>query len=289
MQRAFDEALGTSWREDVSPPLHAYGLTPGQGGYRLADLRSTANPDGQLSEGVYSEFAVALVLGGAFEYAGEAGKATAVPGSFVFANRSEGFTCRHLSAEPNRRLVLFLAGEMIEAAAEDLPARSARLPQSVAPPSRLTPGVSAGMLRIARGSADSEEAALAIVESAFRGGDQPVATETASARIRRPILDTVRHINAHFAEPCTLDDLAAIAGLSRFRFARRFRAVTGETANQYVLNRRLSAAALRLAATRDPVTEIAYGTGFNDLSYFYARFRAAFGAAPGTWRRAHAA
>lgn len=73
--------------------------------------------------------------------------------------------------------------------------------------------------------------------------------------------------------------------MSRFRFARRFRAVTGETANQYVVNRRLSAAAARLAATARPISEIAYDVGFNDLSYFNACFRSTFGCAPSAWRR----
>ena len=80
--------------------------------------------------------------------------------------------------------------------------------------------------------------------------------------------------------PAAVLTLATVAGMNRFSFAKRFRAVTGETANQYVINRRLSAAATRLAASRAPIAEIAYEVGFNDLSYFDSCFRSAFGCPP---------
>ena len=95
----------------------------------------------------------------------------------------------------------------------------------------------------------------------------------------------MRYINAYFAEPCPLDTLAAVAKMTRFRFAKRFRAVTGETANQYVINRRLSAAATRLASSHASIAEIAFEVGFNDISHFDACFRSAFGCAPSIWRR----
>lgn len=101
----------------------------------------------------------------------------------------------------------------------------------------------------------------------------------------RRILDVVRYIDANFADPCSLDALASIAGMNRFRFSRIFRAVTGETANQYVIDRRLRAAAASLTSTKRKITEIAYDVGFNDISYFNARFRSTFACAPSEWRK----
>lgn len=284
MTFSFDDALGEAAAVSETPPLRAYGLSPGPAGYSLADLRCAPSRNGWRADGLYSEFGVGLVLSGAFEYAGDSGAGTAVPGSLVFANRDEVFSCRHLSADGNRRLVVFFAAELLETIADDLSLNDATFPMAGAPPSRLTPLLSAFMLRIAQRRDDSEEAAAAIAEAAFRPeGDWSGPERSASADERR-IVDVLRHINAHFAAPCTLDALASIAGMSRFRFARRFRAVTGETATQYVLSRRLSAAASQLFATTRPVSEIAYEVGFNDLSYFYARFKSAFGRAPGAWR-----
>lgn len=284
MRFAFDDALDEAAPAPGAPPLQAYGLSPGPAGYCLADLRCAPSRHGWRAEGLYSEFGVGLVLSGAFEYAGKAGGGTAVPGSFVFANRDEVFSCHHLSADGNRRLVVFFAAELLETIAGELSLDAASFPAAAAPPSRLTPLLSAFMLRIAQRRDDSDEAAAAIAEAAFLSEREWSGAQTNSTADERRIIDVVQYINAHFAAPCTLDALASIAGMSRFRFARRFRAITGETGKQYVLNRRLCAAAAQLLATTRSASEIAYEVGFNDLSYFYSRFRSAFGCAPGAWR-----
>jgi AraC-like DNA-binding protein len=148
----------------------------------------------------------------------------------------------------------------------------------------LTPLVAGLLLKIARGAVDSDEAAVAIANICL-GASERFDASRASDVDTRGVLDAVRYINTNFAEPCSLDTLATVAGMNRFRFAKRFRAVTGETANQYVINRRLSAAATRLAATKSPIAEIAFEVGFNDISYFDACFRSVFGCAPSVWRR----
>ena len=62
------------------------------------------------------------------------------------------------------------------------------------------------------------EAAAAIAQAALQLADGRRRGEEVPPADRRRIVDVVRHINAHFAEPCTLDSLAAIAGMSRFHF-----------------------------------------------------------------------
>jgi AraC family transcriptional regulator len=75
-----------------------------------------------------------------------------------------------------------------------------------------------------------------------------------------------------------------MAGLSRFHFLRRFRAITGTSPHQYLIALRLGAAADRLRSSADPVTSIALEVGFNDLSHFHQLFRRSFGLAPRRWR-----
>lgn len=280
-----DETLKRNAVPAAAPPLGAYGLAPSDDGYRLADLTCVPGHRQWRLEGAYTQYAVALVLAGAFEYAGGTGSGMGVPGTLILANRREAFAARHISAEGNRRLVLFFHPSLLEDAADDLGLGAARFPTAVAPPSRLTPAITASMLRIAAGRDGSGEEAAVVVEAALGGASGWRGSEKVSAVDECRIVDVVRYINAHFSRPCSLDELAAIAGLSRFRFARRFRAVTGESANRYVLNRRLSAAAVRLVDTKASVLEIACEVGFNDLSHFYQHFRAAFGCAPGAWRR----
>lgn len=261
----------------------AYGIPPGPSGYSIADLRCAPAVQ-RHARGIYTESGVALVLSGTFEHLSDNHACMAVPGSLVFANKRAEFSCRHQGLEGNRRIVVFFSEQLLEPLATDLRLDTPRFQAASAPPSRLTPRVAGLLLKIARGSADSEEAAVALAHICL-GSSSRFSPDKASDRDLRGVLDAVRHINTHFSEPCPLDTLAAVAGMNRFRFAKRFRAVTGETANQYVINRRLSAAATRLAATQAPIAEIAFEVGFNDLSHFDACFRSAFGCAPSIWRR----
>jgi AraC family transcriptional regulator len=261
----------------------AYGIAPGPAGYSIADLRCAPTVQ-RHARGIYTESAVALVLSGIFEHLSDSSTCMAVPGSLVFANKRAEFSCRHQGQEGNRRIVVFFSEELLEPLATDLNLDTPKFQAAWAPPSRLTPQVAGLLLQIARGSPDSDEAAVALAHICLRTSSRFSADRASDVDIRG-VLDAVRYINAHFDEPCPLDTLAAVAGMNRFRFAKRFRAVTGETANQYVINRRLSAAATRLDATKSPIAEIAYEVGFNDLSHFDACFRSAFGCPPSVWRR----
>jgi len=85
-------------------------------------------------------------------------------------------------------------------------------------------------------------------------------------------------------EPHTLANLASLAGLSRYHFLRTFKRVTGITPHQWILRARLREAARRIATSREPITEIALDTGFEDLSNFIRSFRAEFGISPRKYR-----
>ena len=50
------------------------------------------------------------------------------------------------------------------------------------------------------------------------------------------------HIDRHFTEPIELDDVAAVAGLSKFHFHRLFKAVYGVTPARYLTQRRVERA-----------------------------------------------
>jgi AraC family transcriptional regulator len=275
------DAIATDAR--IADPT-AFGMTPGPAGYRVADLRC-APAIQRHAQGVYTESAVALVLSGMFEHRSGNCADKAIPGSLVFANKGAEFSCRHLAPDGNRRIVLFFSQQLLEPLAAEFCLPEPKFQAGMAPPSRRTTRVAGLMLLIAQGAVDSDEAAVAIAQICMRTCGPSGSDRAPSDDDTRGVLDAVRYINAHFVEPCPLDTLAGIAGMNRFRFAKRFRAVTGETANQYVINRRLSAAATRLVATRAPIAEIAFAVGFNDLSHFDACFRSAFGCAPSIWRR----
>lgn len=86
-------------------------------------------------------------------------------------------------------------------------------------------------------------------------------------------------------QPLTLDLLAGKAGMSRRNFTRRFKAKTGATVSQWVLNHRL-ASAQRLLETSDKAVDlIADSVGFGSPASFRQHFANAFAITPSGYRR----
>ena len=80
-----------------------------------------------------------------------------------------------------------------------------------------------------------------------------------------------------YAEPLTLEDLAASANLSKYHFLRLFKATYGITPMEYVSQRRIERAQDLLRATNLTVTEVCFAVGFSSLGSFSSRFRALVG------------
>jgi AraC family transcriptional regulator len=110
-----------------------------------------------------------------------------------------------------------------------------------------------------------------------------------SFRNERAVMKAARYIEANFDRPCTLDDLAAEAGMSPFHFVRVYRRVICQTPYRHLLVTRLRHAAKELRTTCTRVADIAAACGFGDLSTFNASFMRAFGTTPSGYRRRHSA
>ena len=92
-------------------------------------------------------------------------------------------------------------------------------------------------------------------------------------------------MDARYAEPLNLDDMAAVAGFSRYHFAREFRVVFGETPRAYLSRRRVERAKDLLAHANLTVTEVCMVVGFSSLGSFSRRFRELVGCSPSEFRR----
>jgi AraC family transcriptional regulator len=92
------------------------------------------------------------------------------------------------------------------------------------------------------------------------------------------------YVEAHLAEPMSLDELAAQAGLSRGFFARRFRRSLGTSPHEYVVTRRVSRARALLERTDVPLVDVAASCGFADQSHLTREFRKRVGTTPGRYR-----
>ena len=86
---------------------------------------------------------------------------------------------------------------------------------------------------------------------------------------RAKLRAVVEYVEEHLDGSPTLEQLAAVARLSPYHFARQFKAATGLPPHQYVITRRVERAKeLLQAGTALSLAEVAAHVGFSDQSHF---------------------
>jgi AraC family transcriptional regulator len=98
----------------------------------------------------------------------------------------------------------------------------------------------------------------------------------------RHVLDYI-HENSH--EELRLEELAQIARMSVFHFARRFRAQVGVSPHRYVMEQRVQRAKDLLGLGSRTVAEVAAESGFSNAHHFARAFRRHTGMSPTEWAR----
>lgn len=106
-----------------------------------------------------------------------------------------------------------------------------------------------------------------------------------TSSVSRRVQSVLSHIEENLHAPHQLEDLAAIAGVSPYHFARVFRRTIGRSPHQYVIERRLAHAKRRLNQSDDPIVEIAHDCGFASQSHMTDVFNKVLGITPGALRR----
>src|SRR5467141_1294453 len=87
-------------------------------------------------------------------------------------------------------------------------------------------------------------------------------------------------IESHLADALTLDEIAAIGGVSRFHMVRAFAAATGLSVMRYVRARRLTEAARALAGGAPDILKLALEADYGSHEAFTRAFRDHFGVTP---------
>lgn len=96
------------------------------------------------------------------------------------------------------------------------------------------------------------------------------------------------HILDHLEGELSLDELAEVAGLSKYYFSRLFKEAVGMPPYEYVLEQRVVEASRLLKETELSITEIALQTGFSGPSHLSKVFRERAGLSPSAFRKAKA-
>ncbi|MBR3741345.1 MAG: helix-turn-helix transcriptional regulator [Clostridia bacterium] len=94
----------------------------------------------------------------------------------------------------------------------------------------------------------------------------------------------ITYINEHFFEDISIDQLAALSGLSRYYFIRVFKQETGYTPHEYLVNRRMASARYLLKYSSLNTKEICFQSGFSGESVFCCAFKKQHGMTPLQYR-----
>lgn len=93
------------------------------------------------------------------------------------------------------------------------------------------------------------------------------------------------YIQQHYADACTVAEVALAVGLSPAYFSAFFSHHFAQHYSDYLLNYRMEQACSLLLHTDKSITDVAFLTGFHSSSYFIACFRRLKGITPLAYRR----
>ena len=123
-----------------------------------------------------------------------------------------------------------------------------------------------------------------LMRSMFRGNEvlaiepKRVTLTSADEHFVQKILESIEGnmSNAGYS----VEELGLDVGMSRMQLYRKLKALTGQSANEFIRTIRLRRAAQLLEQNQLTIAEITYEVGFNDLQYFRECFKKLFGVTP---------
>jgi AraC family transcriptional regulator len=137
------------------------------------------------------------------------------------------------------------------------------------------------------GQSYADGISLAITAQLFGGrpGEASARRPRVSGLSKWRLKRATEYMEANLAEPISLAEIAAAAGLSRMHFAAQFRVATGLRPHEYLLQRRIERAQELLLNSRLPLVEIALEVGFKAQAHFTTVFARFVNETPNAWRQ----
>lgn len=256
--------------------------------WSIAEHICDATPADPVFEEAHDGVTIAAVASGVFTYRTGNAKALLHPGALLLGNDGQCFECGHEHGSGDRCISISYAPPFFAEIAASMAGTSRyRFAASMLPPLPCLSVPTTRLDALAAGvPAAGEEAIIALAEAVLEtASGQPPTAQPLSARDERRVVAALRYFEAHYSDPLDLGELAGIAGTSKYHFLRTFRRATGVTPYQFLLALRMRKAALEVAATSEPISNIVFDSGFGDLSTFNHRFRRLYRSSPSSFRR----
>ena len=114
------------------------------------------------------------------------------------------------------------------------------------------------------------------------------AQESAPEAARKnSVVYAIHYIKKHYAEPITIDAMAALTHTSRKDFCRRFKQFTGKTLHAFLGGVRIAKAleVLNVAEGNVPLSSLARLAGYEDYTTFYRNFQKIVGVSPAEYMK----
>ncbi|MCQ1061320.1 AraC family transcriptional regulator [Photobacterium sp. DNB23_23_1] len=117
-------------------------------------------------------------------------------------------------------------------------------------------------------------------------GEAGISARTAFG-VGNQIARSIEYLSQYIGKNVTIDELAALVGMSRAVFHRKFKQATRMSPIQFMKSMRLNRAAMKIAAGMN-VSEAALAVGYVSSSQFSREFKRMYGQSPKQWSQSTA-
>lgn len=97
------------------------------------------------------------------------------------------------------------------------------------------------------------------------------------------VAEALEWIDSHYVD-CTLEEAARVVGMSATYLTSLLKRTVGMSFSQLVISKRMAHARERVLSSDVPIEQIAHECGYENLSFFYRKFREAHGCNPNELR-----
>ena len=156
-------------------------------------------------------------------------------------------------------------------------------PVQISDPSVMEEGLSLLLREMQRG----DSADRVITQNLFQNWARSISRELQHDAVRRvsPAMNRIRiHLDEHFKQHLSLDELATMAGMSSSHLCHQFRNTFDTNIRKYIIRKRMSVAQRMLYDVNLRISEIAESVGYPDIYQFSKQFKKSFGVSPTRYR-----